>query len=314
MSTPVEISVVIPVFNNQNSLSVLVGDIYNALLNKHSFEIILIDDGSEDKSWEKIKELKQSQTFSANIIAIKHKSNFGQENAKMAGLRMSSGKYVVFMDADYQHKAEDIIPLYEKSKQGFDICYANFSNKKKYSVKNIGSWLYNFLAYKFLNKPKGIYLSSFNMLNRKTADFVSLHTTPILNIDSIVLKYTQNISQIIVSQNKSLNTKKNYTFSKLLALFFRLLPGYSVKPLRFAFFMGLFVCFFALAGLVLCFFDVLLPFKIQISCFKTIVVILIGLVLFSIGVLGEYIGKIYIILHGAKQYEIETLITKDANN
>jgi len=293
----VDISVVIPVFNNENSLGLLVSAIEKALSPVHSYEIILIDDGSGDNSWKTICELVNRNHF---VSGIKHKRNYGQENAKMAGLRKASGNFIVFMDADFQHNPNDILELHRKCASGADVCYANFTNSKGGFIKQLGGFIYNVLAVIFLKKPKGVYLSSFNMMNKKTAEKIVLHTTPILNLDSILLLYTTNISQINTVALNSLNKQTNYNYKKLIQLFFTLLPGYSTKPLRLILFAG-FLCFIGCLCLVVGKLFFYLPF----SFYQTFVLFLFSCFMLALGIIGEYLGKIYILFHGAKQYEIE---------
>jgi undecaprenyl-phosphate 4-deoxy-4-formamido-L-arabinose transferase len=293
----IDISVVIPVFNNENSLGLLIPAIQRALYERFSYEIILIDDGSSDNSWKTICELVSNNRF---VLGIKHKGNYGQENAKMAGLRSAKGNYIVFMDADFQHNPNDIPELHKICASGADVCYANFTNNKGGFIKRLGGFIYNALSVIFLNKPRGIYLSSFNMMNKKTAEKIILHTTPILNLDSILLLYTTNVSQINTLALNSLNKKTNYNYKKLIQLFFTLLPGYSTKPLRLILFAGvvLFIgSFFLLVGKLF--------FSLPLSFYQTFILLLFSFFMLVLGVIGEYLGKIYILLHSAKQYEIE---------
>lgn len=311
----VEISVVIPVYNNQDSIAALVKSLAEQLSPVFSHEIILVDDGSSDKSWGEINALVSSNK---NTIGIKHKINYGQENAKLAGLRKAKGNYIVFMDADFQHNPKDILELHKKCTAGYDVCYANFTNRNTFLIKNIGSWFYNFFATRLLNKPKGIYLSSYNMMAKIIAEKVVNYTTPIINIDSIVLLHTQNISQINTLALKSRNTKKNYNTRKLFQLFFILLPGFSTKPLRIALLSGIVV---SLIGLFLVAFKAILfscdiehNIIIPINFFQSLMIFIAGLLFLFLGIIGEYIGKIYVLLHGAQQYEIEKTIPSEKND
>lgn len=299
----IDISVVIPVFNNENSIGLLVPAIEKALSPFFSFEVILIDDGSNDSSWKIICELVNTHRF---VSGIKHKRNYGQENAKMAGLRMSLGNYIVFMDADFQHNPNDILELHKKCASGTDVCYANFTNSKGGFIKRLGGGIYNMLAVTFLKKPKGIYLSSFNMMNKKTAEKIVLHTTPILNLDSILLLYTTNVSQINTIALNSLNKQTNYNYQKLIQLFFKLLPGYSTKPLRIILYTGIFcfvVCLCLIAGKFF--------YHFPLSFYQLLLLLLLSCFFLSLGIIGEYLGKIYLLLHSSIQYEIEEIKPRD---
>ena len=148
----VEISVVVPVYNSEDCLEELARQIHDALENKFTYELLLINDQSKDKSWEKIVSLAEKYSF---IKGINLRKNSGQDNALMAGIRNSSGRYVVIMDDDLQHSPYDIPALYKCIIEGkYDVVYANFHPKKQSLWKNIGSWLNGKIAEFVLEKPK----------------------------------------------------------------------------------------------------------------------------------------------------------------
>lgn len=310
-----ELSIVIPVYNNASSLESLVRSIENALNGKTGYQLILVNDGSRDNSWEIILDLLKSHSPENIFIAINLKENYGQENAKMAGLKHASGDYIVFMDADGQHDPEHIFKLLDECRKGFDVCYANFSNAPVQLFKRAGSALYNYLSCKLLLKPKGIYLSSYNLMKKEIADEVVSYSSPIVNIDAIVLKHTQNVTQIFVEHKKSLNKKTNYTPLKLIALFFKLLPGFSLLPLRIILVLG---GIFTGLGVLLMLLKAGMHYADPSAHFfigyvKLLIITSGGMILTALGIIGEYIGKIYIMLSNARQFEIQTLISSDAD-
>lgn len=310
-----ELSIVIPVYNNAESLEILVKAIGKALDQKLSYQLILVNDGSSDTSWEIIQKLTLQRRSSSNpIIAIDLLKNYGQENAKMAGLNYATGEFIVFMDADYQHDPEHIFKLLQECRKGFDVCYANFSNSPVHVLKRAGSGIYNYMSHKLLQKPKGIYLSSYNMMKKQVAEKAVQYQGPLVNMDAIVLKETQQVTQIFVEQRKSLNKKTNYTPLKLVSLFFRLLPGFSTLPLRLILLAGL-----SLTGIgtVLCLLKIALHFIDPALHFigytKLLIILIGGILLTGLGIIGEYIGKIYVMMSRARAFEIQTIIASDKN-
>lgn len=310
-----ELSIVIPVFNNANSIGLLTQDIQDKLESTISYELILVNDGSIDNSWEVLRTLTQNYKGSSSFIAINLQKNYGQENAKMAGLQHTTGNFVVFMDADFQHKPEHLFELLSTCKKGFDVCYANFDNSSGSFFKRLGSSFYNYLAVKLLKKPKGIYLSSYNMFTKEVAEYVKNFASPLVNIDALVLKKTQNATQIFVSAGKSLNNRTNYSPVKMIGLFFKLLPGFSVMPLRILFILGLMI---SISGGALTILTLVYSIKSNplpyLSFPNALLTFIAGLILFSIGMVGEYVGKIYIMLSGAEQYKIQTLQRSNAHD
>jgi undecaprenyl-phosphate 4-deoxy-4-formamido-L-arabinose transferase len=309
-----ELSIVIPVYNNESSLQILVEGITKALENKIGYELILVNDGSTDSSWLVIEKIISNyHSTKGPLIAYDLTQNYGQEQAKMAGLKHASGDFITFMDADCQHDPQHIFALLEQCKKGADVCYANFSNSPANPFKRLGSSLYNYLAYKLLLKPKGIYLSSYNMMRKSIGDKVQRYTTPLINIDALALQHTQQVTQLFVEQRKSLNKKTNYTPLKLVALFFKLLPGFSVLPLRIILLCGLTFTFSALGLFVvktaMHVADPTVHFFTGTG--KLMVLGIGGIILTALGIIGEYMGKIYVMLSRAKPFEIKTGISSD---
>lgn len=302
-----KISIVIPVFNNDKTIEELVA-LIDFELENFNYEIILIDDGSIDNSWIEIEKLITGKKNKAKIIGLKFKKNYGQENAKMAGLRATKGHYIVFMDADLQHHPKYILKLIEKCDHGFDVCYANFKSIEIRPLKYLGSLLYNFCSVLFLKKPIGIYLSSYCLMRKEIRDVVVDFVNPLINIDAIVLANTKRISQINTKTAPKKNKETNYTFPKMLALFFKLLPGFSTFPLKT---IGGF-CLFIILGITLFLLNNTTVLVIQnISQLKIIFISLSLLTLFLIAI-AFYVAKIYLALQNSKQYEIEKTEQSDS--
>jgi len=308
------LSVVIPVYNNEHSLVPLVEGITKALRGRITYELFLVNDGSSDGSWQVIEKIISEYPSGADpIIAYKLSGNYGQENAKMAGLLHASGEYIAFMDADYQHDPAHLFAMLEQCRKGADVCYANFSNPPANLFKRFGSSLYNYLAYKLLKKPKGIYLSSYTIMSQGIRKKIVRYTTLLINIDALVLQHTQNVTQIFTEQRNSLNKKTNYTPLKLVALFFRLLPGFSILPLRIILLCGLSI---SSAAVILSVIKWAVHFSDPSAQFfigtgKLMILGIGGIILTALGIIGEYIGKIYVMLSGNQAFEIQTEISSD---
>lgn len=165
---PEKISIVIPVYNSEEIVFELSRQTKDAMEDSN-YELIFINDNSSDGSWEKIQQLAGSHRY---ITGINLRKNYGQDNAITAGLRFSSGEYVGIMDDDLQHAPGDIIKLYEKCRKGYDVCYANFVREKQAFWKNAGSWLNGKFAEILLNKPRGIYLSPFQIIKKEVIEQV----------------------------------------------------------------------------------------------------------------------------------------------
>ena len=306
MSAP-EISIVIPVYNSSEIINELHQRISLALQQYCSYEILFVNDCSKDDSWQKIKKLAENNT---SIIGINLRKNSGQDNALLAGLRSAKGNYTVMMDDDLQHDPAAILKLHEECKKGFDVCYANFNNRKQNALKNIGSNINGKMAELLVAKPKGIYLSPYKIINRSTVEEISKFAGPYPYIDGIILTITQNLTQIDIEHLERHSGKSNYTFSRSLSVFMKLFTGFSVVPLRLATITGFIATITGFIISLKYLYDYFVT-KDYIPGWTTVVVLIIifgGLILTTLGIIGEYIGRMYLTLNNKPQYTISEIV------
>ncbi len=304
----IELSIVIPVYNSSIILNDLYARICNALQN-HSYEVIFINDGSNDDSWKKLELLAAANK---KIIAIDLIKNSGQDNAILAGLRHVDGDYIVIMDDDLQHAPEDIIKLYDKCREGYDVCYAAYENNQQSFIKKTGSKVNGSMAVWLLNKPKKLYLSPFKIIRRNIADEIARFSGLYPYIDGIILTITNNICQIKVRHYRRQSGKGNYTLFRSASVLFRLFSGFSVIPLRLMTLIGFFIALTGM-GLILYYLYEHFILKDILEGWTTIVILIIffgGLTIMILGLIGEYIGRIYLTLNNKPQYVIKKIIKK----
>jgi glycosyltransferase involved in cell wall biosynthesis len=302
-----KISIVIPVFNSQDCLFPLHEAVLNAFKNFDSYELIFVNDKSRDKSWEMVTELC---AINPHVKGISLRRNFGQDNAILAGMRLAKGEYVVVMDDDLQHDPADILKLYEECSKGFDACYARFSEKKQKVWKNIGSWLNGKFSEKLLDKPRELYLSPFKIIKKEVVDELIQFKSSYSYIDATLLTLTSNISQIAVPHHARIHGKGNYNFLKSLLVFVNHMTSYSVYPLRMLTVAGFTTAMlsFIIAGVYII--QYLYSDK-RVEGWISIILLIIffgGLILMSIGLIGEYIGRIFLSVNNKAQYSIEKVI------
>lgn len=301
----IEISIVIPVYNSSSIVEELQKRISQSI--SIPYEIILVNDCSKDDSWSKIVSLSIKHP---HITGINLRKNSGQDNALLAGIRIAKGNYCVIMDDDLQHNPEDIMPLYNECKKGYDVCYANFTSLKQSNVKNIGSNTNGKLAEILVSKPKGIYLSPFKIINRSTVLEIAKFAGPYPYIDGIILTITQNLTQIGLIHQERLSGKSNYTLSKSISVFMKLFTGFSVLPLRIATIAGCISTFIGFILILKYLYDYFIA-KNFIEGWTTVVVLIIffaGLILITLGIIGEYIGRMYLTLNNKPQYSISEIV------
>ncbi|MDO1450979.1 glycosyltransferase family 2 protein [Rhodocytophaga aerolata] len=303
----IEISIVIPVYNSQDCVIELVERINEHLAGFKPFELILVNDKSKDLSWQRIIEVTRNYHW---IKGINLKKNAGQDNAIMAGLGFARGEYIVIMDDDLQHSPKDIPLLYTTCKKGNDVCYGSFLEKKQKSWKNLGSELNGYLAGKFLKKPEELYLSPFKIIHRSVVDKILEYKGPFPYIDAIILGVTSNIVQIKLEHQKRYAGTSNYNILRSISVFLKHVTGYSVYPLRVATFIGFSASILSFLLGIYYLLDYLLNDH-KVEGFITIVLLIVffnGIILICLGLIGEYVGRIYLTINNKPQYSIDTVI------
>lgn len=289
-----ELSIVVPVYNSSSIVSELCSQLVDAL-SEIDIEIILVDDGSADTSWQVIKQLaKQIEQVQGFRLA----RNFGQDNAIMAGLNHSSGRYVIVMDDDLQHSPYDILTLLDHVKKNeYDVCYADYSDGKNQAWwKNLGSYLNSKQAEYLIGKPSEIYLSPFKVISRLVVESVVNYNGPYPYVDGLIFQSTASITQIPVKHNSREFGRSNYGFRKSLSVFMSHTTGFSVVPLRIASISGLLMAVLGFTLGIYYIYDYFLS-ETRLEGWTTLAVLILfigGMILLSLGMIGEYLGRIYL--------------------
>ena len=304
MSRPA-LSIVIPVFNSEDCLRALASRIQEELSSvTGSYEVLLVDDCSEDSSWTVVDELCLEV---AEFRGFRFRKNFGQDNAIMAGLANTTGDIVVIMDDDLQHDPKNIRLLMASLGDKYDVCYGQFSTKRQTRVKNIGSWLNNLVANIVLRKPRALYLSPFKALRGDIVREVIKYQGPYPYIDGLILGVTSKVTQVVLEHQSRYSGKGNYNIRASLRVWLRVLTGFSVAPLRLATVLGLLVSSTGFIFMAIYLVQWQLGIRGPAGWLTVTVAVLVlgGVQLMSLGLIGEYIGRIFVSQNQARQYIIE---------
>ena len=236
--------------------------------------------------------------------------NFGQHSALMAGFHEVSGEIVVCLDDDGQTPANEVGKLLDKINEGYDVVYAEYSNKKHSKFRNLGSHLNSVMTEHLLEKPKDLYISSYFAARKFIIDEILRYDNAYPYVTGLVLRTTRKICNVEVRHREREVGESGYSLSKLLGLWLNGFTSFSVKPLRLATFSGLFAAFLGLLFIIVTVIRRLVDQSIPIGWSSTISIILLmgGMILFVLGIIGEYIGRIYICINHSPQYVIREKI------
>ncbi len=296
-----KLSIVVPVYCGGATVPELVRRLGEELRARYDLEIVLVDDGSPDDSAEVCRGLAAAYPW-VKVLCLSR--NFSEHNAVMAGLNHATGDAVVIMDDDLQNPPSEVIKLVEALREGHDVVYSRYEKKQHNWFRNLGSVLNDRVANVMLKKPKGLYLCSFKAINRFVVDRVVTFDGPFPYIDGLVLRVTRRIGVVTVVHEERQVGRSGYTLRKLIALWVNMFTSFSILPLRFASLLGLIV---AAVGMLLA-----VGFAIERArnpqlpvgwaSIGVSMMVLAGVQLFALGMLGEYLGRMFLKVGGEPQF------------
>lgn len=307
-----KVSFVIPCYRSEHTLPHVVAEVREKMksLGEYEYDIFLVNDCSPDDTLGTIKKLCGEYD---NIKGIAFSKNFGQHSALMAGLRYSDGDYVVCLDDDGQTPADEVDKLLDKLEEGYDAVYAKYEHKRHSAFRNLGSRINDVMARTMLGKPAKLYVSSYFAVKRFVVDDMVRYENSYPYVIGLVLRATKNIANVVVNHRERETGTSGYTLKKLVGLWFNGFTAFSVKPLRIATAAG---AFSALGGFVYGMYTIVKKLlnpdvPVGFSAIMTAIVVFGGMVMLMLGLIGEYIGRIYISLNNSPQYVIREKINFD---
>lgn len=309
-----KISFVIPCYRSSKTLPGVVDEIRDTMqkLNKYEYEIVLVNDCSPDDTFETISSIVSKYP---NIKGLSLARNFGQHSALMAGFHETSGDIVVCLDDDGQTPANQVDRLLKAVEDGADVVYAKYAHKQHSIFRNFGSKVNELMTRIMLGKPKNLYVSSYFAAKRFVVDEMLKYTYAFPYVIGLVLRTTKNIVNVDVDHRNREIGESGYTLSKLLSLWFNGFTAFSVKPLRMATATGIIA---ALCGFMYGIWTIIKKLFLHpdglvtgFSALMSVMVFMSGLILIMMGLIGEYIGRMYVSMNNSPQFVVAKKIESD---
>lgn len=305
-----KLSFVIPCYRSEHTIETVVEELIETVQKRkdYDYEVILVNDYSPDKVWDVIRKLCMENS---RIKGINLARNFGQHAAVMAGYRACSGELIISLDDDGQTPVDEVYRLIDKIDEGYDVVFAEYDTIKQNIFRRFGTFMNDMMMRTMLQKPKNIKTNSYCVARKFVIDEVLRYGNSYPFVVGLILRTTRKIADVKVKHRKRIEGESGYTFRSLLKLWFNGFTTFSEKPLRIATILGL-VC--ALLGFGYSVYIVvrkLLYPEIILMGYSSLMAVLLfigGMLMLLLGIIGEYVGRIYITLNNAPQYVVRDVI------
>ena len=300
-----KLSFVIPCFRSENTIGTVVQEIHDTVATRPNtdYEIVLVNDCSPDGVWNVIKQLAATDNRIKGICLAK---NFGQHSALMAGYAQATGEYVVSLDDDGQTPASETFKLVDKLEEGFDVVYGYYQHSAQHLFRRLGTWVNKKMAENIIGQPRTLRTTSFFIMRKFIVDEIVRYPHSFAYISGLIFRATKNLGNVEVQHRRRLEGESGYTIAGLIGLWINGFTAFSVKPLRAATFIGLLcaVVGFA-AGLFVVYKKLMFP-EVPVGYTSMLATLLFigGMIMLLLGLIGEYVGRIYISMNMAPQYVI----------
>ncbi|MDR0813163.1 MAG: glycosyltransferase family 2 protein [Oscillospiraceae bacterium] len=304
-----KISFVIPCYGSEHTIKAVIDEIDVIMGQKpeYGYEIICVNDCSPDNVLAVLKSLTKTHQ---NLTVIDLARNFGKNSALLAGMSLISGDILTVLDDDGQCPTYRLWDLIDKLNDGFDIVTAKYINRKQSLAKKIGSAVNHAMSQWLLNKPKDLHFGTFNVMRRFVVDEITKYHNPYPYFEGLMLRSTHKIGYVIAEDRERFSGEGHYTFIKSLGLWLNGFTAFSVKPLRLSAFAGCFAAAIGFVyGLVTIIQKIITP-AMPMGYASTMAALLFigGMILLSLGLIGEYVGRIYVSINNSPQYVIREMI------
>ena len=304
-----KVSFVIPCYGSERTIQNVVEELRTEIshLRIEEYEIILVNDCSPDCVWDVIKDLCKHDN---HIRGISLARNFGQHAALLAGYSISEGDIVISLDDDGQAPVDEINLLLEKINEGYDGVYGYYEEIKQNAFRRFGTWMAEKMGHIMIGLPRGFKGSSFYATRGFVVKEMLKYENPYPYLIGLLYRTTHNITCVSVHQRERKYGKSGYSFARLFKLWLNGFTAFSVKPIRIGTIVGMLIALIGFLAVVVLVIRKLVNPGIALGWTSTISVILIvgGLILAMLGLVGEYVGRIYISINNSPQYVIKETV------
>lgn len=307
-----KLSFVIPCYRSQDTISSVVERVIKTVESdkRYDYEIICVNDCSPDNTLEVLREL----AVNTKIKVLDFSKNFGQHSALMAGFNHVTGDIIVCLDDDGESPPEEMFKLIDKLEEGYDLVSARYVDETRSFIRTIGTKVSFAMSHYLIGRPKDIDLNSFYVFRRYIADEIITYKNAYPFVHGLILRVSRNMANVDMKRGDRLAGESGYNFKRLLSLWMNGFTAFSEKPLQIASVIGFLSAFMGFVyAIYIVIRKIFVPeIAMGYSSIMAAILIFSGLIMLFLGLLGEYIGRIYICINNAPQYAIREKINVDS--
>ena len=302
------ISFVIPCYGSEKTIEPVCEEIINEISkrNEYDYEILAVNDCSPDNVLGILKTMARSNE---KIKVLNLAKNMNRPGAVMAGLNYAKGDYIVIMDDDGQCPMNQFWELFKPIEDGHDVSIASYKKRKQSLFKNIGTFVNDRMTRFIIKKPKDMQVTNFIICKSYVINEIIKYDNPYPYFTGLLLRTTTDIINVELEQRERFEGESTFTFFKMLKMWINGLTAFSIKPLRISSFIGLIS---AIAGFIFGIITIIRKITLDIAAgWSSIISIMLfigGLLMLMLGMIGEYLGRIYISLNNSPQFVIKETI------
>lgn len=304
-----KISFVIPCYRSERTIETVVAEIretVSARAQDFDYEVVLVNDCSPDNVWQVIQKLAAADPKIKGVCLAK---NFGQHCALMAGYGQATGDYIVSLDDDGQTPASETFKLVDKLEEGFDVVYGYYQHAAQHLFRRLGSWVNKKMAENIIGQPRSLKTTSFFIMRDFIAKEIVNYKHPFAYISGLVFRATKNLGNVEVGHRRRLEGRSGYTLAGLIGLWTNGFTAFSVKPLRAATYIGLFCALLGFAAGIFVVYQKCTHPEVPVGYSSILASLMFigGMIMLLLGLIGEYVGRIYICMNQSPQYVIREI-------
>lgn len=305
-----KISFIIPCYNSEFTIENVIKDIVITVKDNNVYEIICVNDCSSDNVYDKLKDIAKVNN---NVKVINFSKNFGQHNALLCGMRHITGDIIVCLDDDGQTDPKQCYKLINALDENTDVVYAKYDKKKHSLCRNIGTFINKKMCEWLCDMPISIVSNSYFACKKFVINEICRYGNPYTFLGGLIFRTTKNIKNVEIEHFERKEGKSGYTLIKLFSLWLNGFTAFSIKPLRIASFIGFFLAIIGfIYGIIVIVGKFINPLRpVGYSSLMCILLFIGGIIMIILGLIGEYVGRIYISINNSPQYVIKDKINFD---